>query len=243
MRKTLAILLILIPASQGASAADWTILQTANISAPTFSMSQRESESSRQAVNSSVLGADDALSSVTQTTTFNTSNFTLTQSGSGASENVQAINLASAPSIAELEQTVENFATATLTQDITGSSNTQAINYAVAVDTISDATQEVRGNTITVTKEATTPAGNIQAVNYMQAQRYTGTISQTLDLTQSLTPNDLSVRNSGIRINSINGDISDATAVSQTVKVRSVEVNSGDFSDAFSTVILNHISP
>ncbi|WP_423909530.1 hypothetical protein [Candidatus Spongiihabitans sp.] len=239
MRKTIVLLLILVPASQSVTAADWTVVQTASVSPPTFSMSQQNATSSRQAVNGSVLGPDDPLSSVTQTTNFANANVTLTQSGSATNSNVQTINLASVPSIVQLEQTAENFNTATLTQDITGSDNVQAINYAYADDYIGDATQTVTATSIALTKTATTPAGNVQAVNYMKANRYTGIIIQQLNLRESLVPNDLSASNSGIRINSINGNTVGAISITQTVKARSVEINAEDFP----TIILNHISP
>ncbi|ORU91728.1 MAG: hypothetical protein A6F72_03050 [Cycloclasticus sp. symbiont of Poecilosclerida sp. N] len=244
MRKIVALLFILIPASQSVLAADWQVMQTVSIASPKFDMKQENTTSSRQAVNGSVLsrqvvdviGQGDSLSSVTQKATFAATSVTLTQSGS-TNSTVQTVNLASAPSIIQLEQTVEDFSSAKLTQNVTGSGNVQALNYAEAGGIISDATQAVTGVSVSLMKSATTPAGNIQAVNYMKADRYSGVITQTLDLSGRLSVENGSSNRSDMRINSINGDTTNADNIIQTVKIRGLEVDGNEFP----TIILNHV--
>ena len=207
----IVLMFVLLSVCKNLAAADWVVQQEAVLTSPEASLSQVDSTSSNQAINSVVLGLADSLTDLNQTATIIGDQLTLiqgglTQSGSATNYNVQAVNLVSANSIDQLTQSAQqNSGTATLTQNIAaGTGNIQAINYAASAGNINNANQTFLGQSMLLQKTATTPEGNIQAVNYSKATGYTGRFTQSVTL-DSLNYSNLSGDAQGIRINSING--------------------------------------
>ena len=251
----IVLMFVLLSVCKNLAAADWVVQQEAVLTSPEVSLSQVDSTSSNQAINSVVLGLDDSLTNLNQTATITGDQLTiigdqltliqggltqsgLTQSGSATNSNVQAVNLVSANSIDQLTQSAQqNSGTAMLTQNIVaGTGNIQAINYAASAGNINNANQTFLGQSMLLQKTATTPAGNIQAVNYSKATGYTGRFTQSVTL-DSLNYSNLSGDAQGIRINSINGATGSAH-ITQTVTIQGV-LTVGPASDP--RVIINHI--
>ena len=256
----IVLMFVLLSVCKNLAAADWVVQQEAVLTSPEVSLSQVDSTSSNQAINSVVLGLADSLTDLNQTATITGDQLTiigdqltliqggltqsgltqsgLTQSGLATNSNVQAVNLVSANSIDQLTQSAQqNSGTATLTQNIVaGTGNIQAINYAASAGNINNANQTFVGQSMLLQKTATTPEGNIQAVNYSKAIGYTGSFTQSVTL-DSLNYSNLSGDAQGIRINSINGDTGSAH-ITQTVTIQGV-LTVGSDSDP--RVIINHI--
>lgn len=236
--RLVSLLLSVLPATP-AIAADWSVMQVANlsVSAPGLRLQQLNTTSgSSQALNGIVLGADDVLVSATQTANFGGNGLSLSQNGVG---NVQAVNLASAAAINALTQRVENAGGVSLSQGApSDSGNVQALNYARADEEIANAQQTVTANGVAFSRAVNTPADNIQSVNFMQANRYRGNITQRLNINSGGQLTAPGNSGSSVRANSIQGNTTAAT-ITQTVMVDSVVVDATDYT----TLILNHVAP
>ena len=219
---------------QTASGADWEVVQTTTISAPSTTLSQVNVSSSNQAVNGIMLDVNnDSLSNSTQSLTAAGGDLTLEQTGLNTNANVQAVNLASAQSLDNVTQTVSGFNSVQISQSSqSGSGNVQALNYASSTGDTRDLSQFVTGTSVVASSSV---AGNMQALNYTQASTYSG------GLEQSVTLDTFEVSNLGggeVYINSIQGDISGLNGpVIQSTNIGTVTVTDG------STYIMNHIAP
>lgn len=220
--------------SQLALAADWSITQTSNVSAPTTQLTQDGVSNSQQGINGVVLDADnDSLSNSTQTANLAGADLELEQIGDDSNNNVQAVNLASAQSIEGLSQQVIGFNEIQISSDsVSGSDNTQALNYASAATNISNLTQAVTGVTVIANNGV---VGSVQALNYAEAATYSGTLEQSV----SLDVLDVTSLNGGeVRVNSVQGNLNGLTSpLIQNVNITNLVVNPG------STYVMNHVSP
>lgn len=145
-----------------------------------------------------------------------TLNLSQTTQGDG---NAQAINYATASTIAALTQgvTLSSGGTITLSQDALGENSLQAVNAGIAVAAINDLEQEV-GDVSTVTLDQTASnSGNHQAVNHAASEKIVdlaqgvGTI--TLDLEQG-GANNTQAANHAVSTGSIEGTlVQSATAL------------------------------
>lgn len=216
-----------------AFAADWNITQATTLSVAAPELTQTNATESIQAINGVVLDeSNDDIVNARQSINAAGSSVSLTQSGVGTNDSVQALNVASARSISGLTQEVIGLDSAQLTMEPTaGSGNVQALNYSRAEGDTENLTQSLSGTSMITVNNS---SGNVQAANYAESGTYSG------DLLQVTTLNTLDVTNLGgtdMRVNSVQGDTSGATSVTQTSNIGTVTVNGP------STVVINHVGP
>jgi hypothetical protein len=214
--------------SSFAYSADWEVVQTSNLSTAVPILTQENAGSSNQALNGIVLdNANDGIVNATQSVNVAGVNVSLEQTGASTNDSVQALNLASAKSVTGLTQDVSGIDSAQLAMDATtGTGNVQALNYSQADGNTADLSQSVTGTTVTAVNSST---GNIQAINYAESGTYSGDLSQVTTLT-TLDGSD------GMRVNSIQGDVSGVTTLTQTATIGTLVVNGN-------TVVISHVGP
>lgn len=219
--------------SSSAFAADWNVTQASTLSVSAAELQQTNTASSIQAVNGVVLDdSNDDLVNTRQSINAAGMSVSLTQTGASTNDSVQALNVASARSISGLAQEVSGLDSAELTLESTaGSGNVQALNYSRADGDTANLTQSLSGTSMITVNDS---SGNVQAANYAESDTYSG------DLLQVTTLSTLNVTNLGgtdMRVNSVQGDTSGATSVTQTSNIGTVTVNGP------STVVINHVGP
>jgi hypothetical protein len=219
--------------TNSALAADWSIAQTSILSVGAPELTQTNVASSTQALNGVVLDeSNDDLVNGSQSIDVGGTSLSLTQSGASTNDSVQALNMASAKSISGLTQEVTGFDSVQLTlESTTGAGNVQALNYSRAEGDTANLTQSLSGTSMIAVNDS---SGNVQAANYAESDTYSG------DLLQVTTLSTLNVTNLGgtdMRVNSVQGDTSGTTSVTQTSSIGTITVSGP------STVIINHVGP
>ena len=216
-----------------AFAADWNITQASTLSVAAPELTQTNASSSTQAINGVVLDeSNDDIVGARQSINAAGMSVSLTQAGVGTNDSLQALNVASARSISGLSQEVNGLDSAQLNIESTaGSGNVQALNYSHAEGDTANLTQSLSGTSMVTVNNS---SGNVQAANYAESATYSG------DLLQVTTLNTLDVTNlggTGMRVNSVQGDTSGTTSVTQTSTIGTVTVNGP------STIVINHVGP
>ena len=223
-------LICMLLGAQAIRAADWDVTQAVNVLGSNPQLTQSDADGSSQALNGVRLIDDDLVNS-TQSANLSGSTVTLRQTGASAAGNRQSINLASAENIDTLNQSVSGFSNLAVINDATtATNNVQAANVAISAGDISNLTQTVTGGDVNLVSNS---VNTVQSVNFAEANTYQGTLQQSAILNNVTYSN---AGGTGVRINSITGDVSGVTnSPIQTTSIGTVTVvGSG-------TIVINHL--